>query len=300
MSNDKLEEFKLILKESAITYPFANQVELLLKKYKDEYRELLERILLIIHNLGYDSKSISRKYVFDYLSEMNYFVNNGEYGHRNYEDIKKSIYDNSDMMINTYMPGLFLSYGYTTILYKKYHCFLNDFIPNLNVNSLGIEIGFGEGFYLWNLYHNLPGIKLRGFDISPYAKVFASKVFNISNIPTTHYQLDYGNIISGIDVENESMDYGILAEVIEHLPNPITGIREMSRILKSGGIFYMTTVIDSNHMDHISNFKSPKVIEDMLNEYGFTILNSSIYRIKDDYPDSKDESIGLAYVSKRI
>lgn len=293
-------DFKDSLKKSVLTNTLTSQMDLLIKRYGAEYTSLAEKILVLMNKMQYDSQYISGVYIYDYLIQLDYFVENNSYGHKNYENIKEEIYDNSDVMLNTYMPGLFISYICTTVLYEKYHLYLNKFLLHLTNKSQGVEIGFGEGFYLWNLYENSPGIKLRGYDISPYAKVFAEKLFEAACIPSNDYDLRQGNIIGGLEIEEQSLDYAILAEVIEHLPEAVRGIQEVARILKPKGLLYLSTVIDSNHMDHLVNFQSSYEIEEMLRENEFIVIDKLNYKVQDDYPKSKDKSQGLAYICKRL
>ena len=123
---------------------------------------------------------------------------------------------------------------------------------------------------------------------------------DLAGVSQECYELQYGNIFEGIRQDDESVDFAILAEVIEHIPNPQVGIKEVARTLKKGGILYLTTVINSNHMDHISNFSSPAVVEDMLEDAHMKILKQRIYHMTDDFPESKDISVGLAYIAEKV
>jgi len=276
------------------------QIDLLAKRYGEEYLNLAEKVLAKLKEIGddgeYDPLFICQQYIYDYLQQMNLFLKSGNYGHGDYEEIKRTIYHNADVMLKTYMPGLFLAYANTTILYTKYNLFKNAFLPRLNSQNKGIEVGFGEGFYLWELSNHIPGIDFVGYDISSHAITFASKLFDQTDMSSA---LLLGDITKGISDEDSSYDFGILAEVIEHVESPEKCIAEMSRLIKAKGFLYLTTVIDSNHMDHITNFESPEVVESMICDAGFSLHDKSIYHIQDDFPKSKDISIGLAYVCEK-
>lgn len=142
-------------------------------------------------------------------------------------------------------------------------------------------------------------ITISGYDISSYAVKFATKLLTNAEISPQNYNLRVGNIIEGIEEPDASTDFATLAEVIEHIPNPQEGIKEISRIIKQGGYLYLTTVIDSNHMDHVSNFDSPQTVENMLVKEKFKIIKKGIYHMIDDFPNSNDKSIGLAYIAKK-
>lgn len=300
----KLDAFSDSLKKVPMTGGFVEQIEILKQRYGNEYVQVAEDILDLFEILELDPVKIGRKYIYDYLKQLDYFIKHQDYGHSDFDEVRKQIYDNEKTMLETYMPGLLISYAYTTILYEKNHLFVSEFLPGLEEKfqegMVGLEIGFGEGFYLWEVLKRCPNAKVLGYDISPYAIKFASNMLCLAGISTNRYDLQYGNIFEGIDQPDESVDFATLAEVIEHIPNPEIGIKEIARILQKGGRLYLTTVINSNHMDHISNFESPAVVERMLESEHMKIIASKIYHMTDDFPESKDISIGLAYIAEKV
>lgn len=58
-------------------------------------------------------------------------------------------------------------------------------------------------------------------------------------------QIDYISDISSIPVEDESFDVAICTEVIEHVPDPISAVKEMGRLLKPGGLLLLTAPLGS-------------------------------------------------------
>lgn len=296
----KLDDLLKKLKCMPLTVGLAEQIEILQKRYGAEYENVAEGILRLFEALDLDAVKTGRKYIYDYLRQLDYFIENKSYGHSDFNEIREEIYDNEKVMLETYMPGLLLSYAYTTILYEKNHTFLTEFLTRLSGNMVGLEIGFGEGFYLWEILSRSSETKIYGYDISPYAIQFSTSVLEAERIDPKRYILQYGNILEGLPQEDETADFGVLAEVIEHIPNPEAGISEIARILKPGGLLYLTTVLDSNHMDHISNFESPAFVEQMLEREGFRIAARMKYNMQDDFPQSPDVSVGLAYVAEKI
>jgi len=291
--------FKSRLAESILTAVLSEQMDLLAFRYGEEYCQLAERVLTILDKMKYDTYITCHRYIYDYLKQMKSFLDSGNYKHSSYDDIKTNIYQNADIMLNVYMPGLFLAYATSSILYTKYHLFRNKFLPLLNNSSVGVDIGFGEGFYLWELGNVLHGIKITGFDISEHALTFASKLLGTAGISIQEITLSNGDILNGLPVLKENYDFCIISEVIEHVKEPGACISEASRILKTGGYLFLSTDIDSNHMDHVTNFISPDVVEELIESNNFLILDKSLYRIQDDFPKTKDISIGLSYVCKK-
>jgi len=95
-----------------------------------------------------------------------------------------------------------------------------------------------------------------GTGSSPYRHLFLNHVFKthdfqkLSSEQLLHRngygQIDYVSDIVNIPVENDSFDVIICTEVLEHVPDPIIAIKEMSRILKPGGIILITTPLGSH------------------------------------------------------
>lgn len=296
---DRLTTFTETLKRVPLTAAFAEQVDILKERYGQEYTEVAESILILFDLLGLDATVASRRYILDYLRQLDYFLKNQEYGHSDFEQIKAEIYDNETTMLETYMPGLLLSYAYTTILYEKNHLYLTEFLPRINSSMHGMEVGFGEGFYLWEILKKFPDIRLTGFDISVHAMKFADHLLKTAGFEGAQYELKEANIFEGLPLEDDEMDFATFAEVIEHIPNPEKGLREVVRVLKPNGILYLTTVMNSNHMDHISNFSSVDEVRQLLTHAGLEICVEKIYNMLDDFPDSKDISTGMAFVAKK-
>ncbi len=292
------------LEEELIRLPmtagFIEQIQLLTQRYGKEYEESAEAILALVEKLDFDISRISKIYIYDYLKQMHYFLNYGSYGNKDYENIREEIYDNEEIMMNTYYPGLLMSYVYTTILYDKLKYCNEFFIPDLKKSAKGIEIGFGEGFYLWEILRKRKDVHIDGFDVSEYAMKFAQNLLDKGDVPEEQYCLAYGNVLEGINVEDSVYDFAVAAELIEHVPNPQDALREIARLVKPDGLLFLTTVIDSNHMDHITNFESINQIEKMIQKEGFCTVEKRQYVMTDDFPETKDKSKGIIFISRKM
>lgn len=73
------------------------------------------------------------------------------------------------------------------------------------------------------------GALVRPFDIMP-------EFYQLDGEPAT-----YADVMDPLRIESESADMVILQEVIEHLPNHLFVLQEISRILKPGGELFITT-----------------------------------------------------------
>lgn len=84
--------------------------------------------------------------------------------------------------------------------------------------------------------------------------------------------LDYVCDIVNIPVASESFDAVLCTEVFEHIPDPMAALRELSRILKPGGILILT--VPSNCLRHFDPYYffsgfSDRWLEHWLNKFEF-------------------------------
>ncbi len=72
-------------------------------------------------------------------------------------------------------------------------------------------------------------------DLKAYAEIHDTE------LDPLHYLYDSNSISSRIQVPDDSIDLVIAGEVFEHLTSPLHFIKEISRVLKKGGILFLTT-----------------------------------------------------------
>lgn len=83
----------------------------------------------------------------------------------------------------------------------------------------------------------------------------------------------YGDILN-LPIENESFDYVLCTEVLEHVFNPIEAIKELARICKTGGKIIITTPFTSGlHQEpyHYYSGFSPHFYKKIAEKYGLSI-----------------------------
>jgi ubiquinone/menaquinone biosynthesis C-methylase UbiE len=82
---------------------------------------------------------------------------------------------------------------------------------------------------------------------------------------------DYqGDITNFTEIEDESFDYVLCTEVLEHTPEPIKAIKELTRICKKGGQIILTASFTSGlHQEpfHFYSGFSPHFYEYVANKY---------------------------------
>ena len=102
------------------------------------------------------------------------------------------------------------------------------------------------------------------------------KYFNNCEFKTQDFKqyggIDYVSDITKIPVPDQSFDVIICTEVLEHVIRPDLGIAEISRILKPGGIAYITTPFQSgvHHLPHYHSGFSEFWYKHYLEKYRFS------------------------------
>jgi SAM-dependent methyltransferase len=145
-----------------------------------------------------------------------------------------------------------------------------NYVNGLNPGRI-LDLGSGPGFFLSALSNDW---EKYGIEVSKTAAAYAEQ---------------YGTIFVGklpeADYETAFFDVVMMYHVIEHLEDPIAYIKEVKRILKSGGHFIVATpdfdsgcarrfgskyrmLHDKGHISLFTSFSLVKLLEDM----NFTIL----------------------------
>lgn len=93
-----------------------------------------------------------------------------------------------------------------------------------------LDVGCGDGFYLYLLSNLNLEVDLTGTDFDARALVSARK-----NLKDRKVTLIKSDLMKKIPFDDESFDKVLACEVIEHLPDDIKGLKEVYRVLKPGG-----------------------------------------------------------------
>lgn len=106
---------------------------------------------------------------------------------------------------------------------------------NPNPGEKIIDVGCGDAFFLHLLSNLKINLKLYGTDIDSRALFSARK-----NLKGKNIIFKEADLMKKLPFEKESFDKVIMAEVAEHLPNDVKGLKEVNRVLKKGGLLSMS------------------------------------------------------------
>lgn len=104
---------------------------------------------------------------------------------------------------------------------------VRDYVGVLQAPVAFVDVGCGLGEFLRHLVVAVPGLELHGVDFSPVGVAHAQKLggpikYHLASAETLPFR-------------DASMGGVWLGEILEHLDDPVAGLREAVRVTRSGG-----------------------------------------------------------------
>lgn len=231
------------------------------------------------------------------MEETYYFVRNGKYRNSTFEEVNEIVYQNDEYM-KRYMYGLAIS-DYIWVNHISLLRYFEDNLEMFNGHKY-LEIGPGFGQYLIRAINSSNFDEYLAVDISETSVRMSNSYMEYSHIEESQYSIikkDFFEFTS-----NEKFDGIVMGEVLEHVENPLEMLKKIYDLLSDTGSAFVTTVINSPAIDHISLFESPEVVLDMAKAAGFSIVdylcvtagNISIEKAK-----KKKMAINIAMILKK-
>jgi 2-polyprenyl-3-methyl-5-hydroxy-6-metoxy-1,4-benzoquinol methylase len=216
------------------------------------------------------------EYTYVYVRHQVDFLATGNYSHQQFDDVYKEVYDNEELMRSTYLPGLYLTQLFWPVHFRVLSLFRSEFLGRVAKPPQAIlEVGVGHGMTLLCTLREFSGRPAFAIDVSGHALRFTKELLEANGIDTAScrfVQLDATREPSvGVQA-----DIATMGEILEHVERPDLALANLRQMLIRGGRAFITTVIDSNAMDHIYQFKSQAEIDQMIGSASFTVEKSGI------------------------
>ena len=123
--------------------------------------------------------------------------------------------------------------------------FVYDRIDLSDVGRL-VELGTGVGAQLVHLLEKYPALHATGIDISARQLNVANGNLKRQGVADHRFHLLQADASNTGLVTNGKLDAGLVVWLLEHVANPQKVLRELKRILKPGGVVYITEVFNQS------------------------------------------------------
>jgi 2-polyprenyl-3-methyl-5-hydroxy-6-metoxy-1,4-benzoquinol methylase len=198
---------------------------------------------------------------------------------RKYEDLSleeafERVYMNEEFMMNSYLPGIFLSHFLWRHHYKQFLFHKTQFLPRLDSirDKRFYEVGTGTGFYTLQLFRHDPRFSGYGIDISPYSRQFTANQVSLWGFEKSFEPLDR-NII---DAQLPPLPCVQSIEVLEHLTDPQLFLQHLRKLLQPGGFGFIAAALSAPEVDHVYLYWTVDEIIEQLRRADFEVLDCAL------------------------
>jgi SAM-dependent methyltransferase len=153
-----------------------------------------------------------------------------------------------------------------------------------------LEIGFGNGHTIPRVLELAEGLTYAGIDISE-TMVNEAKRFNAAQIADGRVDLRIASS-SRVPFPNAEFDRALTVNTLYFWPDPAVDLREIRRVLKSGGKLVLGSVSPSSAQSnplckHGFRFLSQEKLVDLLGNAGFSDVSIDVHHSLRKMPDGK-------------
>jgi 2-polyprenyl-3-methyl-5-hydroxy-6-metoxy-1,4-benzoquinol methylase len=208
-------------------------------------------------------------FALDGLKLQKKFDKTLQYEAQRYEDVAGEVYLNRDYMFTLYLPGILLSHYLWPHHYNQKLWFVKNFIPLVKNEKSFCDVGVGTGFYSREMLRHVPGIRGNGYDISEFSLEHTRMMVDRWDFGG-RYTTNVRDIIK--NPPTEKADCAVNVEVLEHLEDPVTFLKALRNMAKTGGYAFITAAIDAPNKDHIYLYRDLASVERELNQASFKVV----------------------------
>jgi len=206
----------------------------------------------------------------EFLKLQLQFAKKGEYRSSDYDAVYKEVY-NAPQVMQRYLDGLLLTYVAWPNHYRLLKYYQQNYLTQ-GPYGMCLEIGPGHGWLALQQLKANPANRLLGLDISSSSVQYTNSVLKAAGVSPQRYSVREHNALTGID-GSDRFDRVVIAEVIEHLPNPAELLKLAVSRSHKDTLFCITTVVNIEAVDHIYLFRELHEIADLLGSCGLKIVH---------------------------
>jgi len=236
-----------------------------------EFNELKEHICTYFETSGIEPSTVASDYlrmIGDMRREGGYFIQHDSYSCKNQAEAYQKVYSKPDVM-RYYMNALLIS----QLLWKHHFNMLKyfrrtfDAFACYSLNYRVLDIGAGHGLFSWIIKTRRPNCaRIDIVDLSDASLEMTRKMVGEDDV---HY---LNQDISEINTELR-YELIIIGEVLEHLDDPISVLKNISGLLSERGLLFFTVPTNAPAIDHVYLFRTKEDVLRMIDEAGLGWLS---------------------------
>lgn len=193
------------------------------------------------------------------------FFKTGKFNTLEDYDEHADVYQDRDLMVRRYLPGLYLAQLLWNNHYQKLRFFRDRVVPGVQASRRALDVGAGPGTFGLTLSRQYPDLAVTFNDISPFSEemvtALSNKTDGISFLPGDFLKLEVP----------EPFDFVVFSEVVEHLSDPDAGMVKLAETVNRDGHIFFSTATNAAFYDHTVIYESVSEIRTMIKDHGFTI-----------------------------
>ena len=184
---------------------------------------------------------------------------------RDFEAVKTKLYETKYYPISEHLNYISLPPALERKIFigKHFDCFKEK--------SLFCDLGFGPGVLTAFILQQNPSWKVKGVDISRYCLHHAQRLLTKKNV-LERSKLSVGDV-RNLPYPDDTFDVVIAVEVLEHIPDPETGLSEAMRVLKPGGYAITALPVQLPLLMHLYDFDSPDEVLALYKKVGIKVVD---------------------------
>jgi len=193
------------------------------------------------------------------------FFRTGKFNTLEDYDEHADVYQDRDLMVRRYLPGLYLAQLLWKNHYQKLRFFRDQVVPNVVPRGRALDVGAGPGTFGLTLARQHPDLEVVFNDISPFSEemvtALSSRQARISFLEGDFLHLSV----------DRPFDFVVFSEVVEHLSDPEAGMAKLATVVDDSGQIFFSTATNAAFYDHTIIYESVDQIRNMIKDHGFAI-----------------------------